>query len=67
MNVSLRPVEDSDLDTIYQQVTDPPERTRTTSVRFECWRKPGSDALASTATSHRVAVRRSRKRFGAST
>jgi hypothetical protein len=23
MNVSLRPVEDRDLDTIYQQVTDP--------------------------------------------
>jgi hypothetical protein len=33
-----------------------------TSVRFEYWREPGSDALASTATSHPVAVRRSRKR-----
>ena len=28
-----------------------PERPRTTSVRFEYWRKLGSDALASTATS----------------
>jgi len=157
MNVSLRPLEDRDLDTIYQQVTDPesvrmaaftaedqtdrraflnrmsrlradtsvsyrvidvdgaiagtigsfridnqpeadlldrpnamgerasrarhyrfflprlpnvhctPERPRTTSVRFEYWRKLGSDALASTATSHPVAVRRSRKRSCAST
>jgi hypothetical protein len=156
MNVSLRPLEDRDLDTIYQQVTDPesvrmaaftardqtdrrafrnrmsrlradtsvsyrvidvdgavagtigsfriddrpevtywvdrtqwgkgiasaalqillaetagvhcmPERPRTTSVRFEYWRKLGSDALASTATSHLVAVRRSRKRSCAST
>ena len=156
MNVSLRPLEDRDLDTIYQQVTDPesvrmaaftaedqtdrraflnrmsrlradtsvshrvidvdgaiagtiasfridnqlevtywvdrtqwgkgiasaalrfflprlpnvhctPERPRTTSVRFEYWRKLGSDALASTATSHPVAVRRSRKRSCGST
>ena len=156
MNVSLRPLEDRDLDTIYEQVTDPesvrmaaftaedqtdrraflkrmsrlradtsvsyrvidvdgviagtiasfridnqPEVTywvdrtqwgkgiasaalqillaetaerplyarapRTTSVRFEYWRKLGSDALASTATSHPVAVRRSRKRSCAST
>ena len=35
-----------------------PERPRTTSVRFESWRELGSDALASTATSHLVAVRR---------
>ena len=116
MNVSLRPLEDRDLDTIYQQVTDPesvrmaaftaedqtdrrafldrtarlqadtsnryrvidvdgaiagtigsfriddqrevtyprlpnvrstPERPRTTAVRFEYWRKLGSDASAS--------------------
>jgi hypothetical protein len=44
-----------------------PERPRTTSVRFECWRKLGSDALASTATSRPVAVRRSRKPSCAST
>jgi Acetyltransferase (GNAT) domain len=44
-----------------------PERPRTTSVRFEYWRKLGSDALASTATSHPVAVRRLRKRSCAST
>jgi hypothetical protein len=44
-----------------------PERPRTTSVRFEYWRKLGSDALASTATSHPVAIRRSRKRSCAST
>ena len=44
-----------------------PERPRTTSVRFAYWRKLGSDALASTATSHPVAVRRSRKRSCAST
>ena len=156
MNVSLRPLEDGDLDTIYQQVTDPesirmaaftaadqtdrrafldrtsrlradpsvshrvievdgvvagtigsfriddqlevtywvgrahwgkgiasaalqiflprlpnvrctPARPRTTSVRFECWRRLGSDALASTAASHAVAVRRSRRRSCAST
>ena len=122
MNVSLRPLEDRDLDTIYQQVTDPesvrmaaftaedqtdrraflnrmsrvradtsvtyrvfdvdgaiverprlpnvhctPEQPRTTSVRFAYRRKLGSDALASTATSHPVAVRRSRKRSCAST
>ena len=156
MNVSLRPLEDRDLDTIYQQVTDPesirmaaftaedqtdrraflnrtsrlradtsvshlvidvdgavagtigsfriddqlevtywvdrklwgkasraqhyrsslrrlpnarctPERPRTTSVRFECWRKLDSDPSASTAASHAVAVRRSRKRSCAST
>ena len=156
MNVSLRPLEDRDLDTIYQQVTDPesvrmaaftaedqtdrraflnrmsrlradtsvsyrvidvdgaiagtiasfridnrPEVTywvdRTqwgkgiasaalqillaetaerplyaraasdNGVRFAYWRKLGSDALASTATSHPVAVRRSRKRSCAST
>ena len=156
MNVSLRPLEDRDLDTIYQQVTDPEsvrmaaftaedqtdrraflnrmsrlradtsvsyrvidvdgaiagtiasfridnqlevtywvDRTQwgkgiasaalqillaelpnvhctpagppTTSVRFAYWRKLASDALASTATSHPVAVRRSRKRSCAST
>jgi hypothetical protein len=156
MNVSLRPLEDRDLDTIYQQVTDPEsvrmaaftaedqtdrraflnrmsrlradtsvshrvidvdgaiagtiasfridnqpevtywvdrtqwgkgiasaalqillaetaerplyaERPRTMSLRFEYWRKLGSDALASTATSHPVAIRRSRKRSCAST
>jgi hypothetical protein len=156
MNVSLRPVEDRDLDTIYQQMTDPEsvrmaaftaedqtdrraflnrmsrlradtslsfrvidvdgaiagtigsfriddqhevtfwvdralwgkgvasaalqtllaetaerplylDRPRTTSVRFEYWRKPGSDPLASTATSHPVAVTRSKKRSCAST
>jgi hypothetical protein len=44
-----------------------PERPRITSVRFEYWRKLGSDALASTATSHPDAVRRSRKRSCAST
>src|SRR5687768_11656943 len=44
-----------------------PERPPTTSVRFEYWRKPGSDALASTAASQPVAVRRSRKRSCAST
>jgi hypothetical protein len=38
-----------------------------TSVRFEYWRRLGSDALASTAASHTVAVRRSRKRSCAST
>jgi Acetyltransferase (GNAT) domain len=43
-------------------VQSTPERPRTASVRFEYWRKLGSDALASTATSHAVAVRRSRKR-----
>ena len=44
-----------------------PERPRTTSVRFEYWRKLGSDASASTATSHPAEVRRSRKRSCAST
>ena len=44
-----------------------PERPRTTSVRFEYWRKLGSDALASTVASHPAAVRRSRKRSCAST
>ena len=156
MNVSLRPLEDGDLDTIYQQVTDPEsirmaaftaedqtdrraflnrmsrlradtsvshrvidvdgavagtigsfhidnqlevtywvDRTQwgkgiasaalqillaetaerpiyaraasDNSVRFESWRKRGSDAWASTAASHAVAVRRSRKRSCAST
>ena len=156
MNVSLRPVEDGDLDAIYQQVTDPEsirmaaftaedqtdrsaflnrrhacaptqasrtessmsteqslerldpsestislevtywvdraqwgrgiataalqffsprlpnvrctrERPRTTLVRFEYWRKLVSEALALTAASHAVAVRRSRKRSYAST
>jgi RimJ/RimL family protein N-acetyltransferase len=38
-----------------------------TLVRFEYWRRLVSDALASTATSHAVAVRRSRKRSCAST
>jgi hypothetical protein len=66
MNVSLRQLEDRDLDTIYQQVTDP-ESVRMTSVRFEYWRRLGSDASGSTATSRPVAVRRSRKRSCAST
>ena len=42
MNVSLRPLEDRDLDTIYQQVTDPesvdwppsPPRIRPIAERF---------------------------------
>ena len=37
------------------------------AVRFEYWRKLASDASASTAASHPVAVRRSRKRSCAST
>ena len=44
-----------------------PELRRTMAVRFECWRGLGFDALASTATSPPVAVRRSRKRSCAST
>ena len=44
-----------------------PELPRTTSGRFEYWRKLGSDASASTATMHPVAVRRSRRRSCAST
>ena len=48
-------------------VRSTPALPRTTSVRSECWRKLGSDALASTAASHPVAVRRSRKRSCAST
>src|SRR3954469_13264488 len=41
-------------------------RRRTTSVRFEYWKKPGSAASAWTAASQPVAVRRSRKRSCAS-
>src|SRR5215210_3950899 len=44
-----------------------PERPRTMPVRFESWRRLGSDALASTAAMHPVGVRRSRKRSSAST
>jgi hypothetical protein len=43
------------------------ERPRTTSVRFEYWRRRGSDAWASTTASHPVVMRRSRKRSCAST
>ena len=68
MNVSLRPLEDRDLDTIYQQVTDPESvRMAAFTAEDQTDRRVGSDALASTATSHPVAVRRSRKRFCAST
>jgi len=120
MNVSLRPLEDRDLDTIYQQVTDPESvrmaaftaedqtdrdafLNRMSRLRADTsvsnrvidvdgaiagtiasfridnqlevtywldrtqWGKLGSDASASTATSHPVAVRRSRRRFCAST
>ena len=44
-----------------------PELPRTTSARFEYWRKRGSGASASTAAMHPVAVRRSRRRSCAST
>jgi hypothetical protein len=69
MNVSLRPLEDGDLDAIYQQVSDP-ESVRMTAFtaedqtdrhallnrmsRVRYWRKLGFDASASTATSHPV-------------
>jgi hypothetical protein len=75
MNVSLRPLEDRDLDAIYQQVTDPESirmaaftaEGQTDRRVFEYWRKLGFDASESTAISHPVAVRRSRKRSCAST
>jgi hypothetical protein len=60
MNVSLRQLEDRGLDAIYQQSTDPE------SVRMAAFTSE-DQTLVSTAISHPVAVRRSRKRSCAST
>jgi hypothetical protein len=68
MNVSLRPLDDRDLDTIYQHVTDPESiRMAAFTAEDQTDRRAFLNRMCRACGPHTVEVRRSRKRSCAST